>query len=89
MRRKTYKRPKHGDLRVYNIVNLPNDADFYPVTSPLHGAQLIDALANSQLLDDTVHSNVFGLEVFESGEWLEWQDEDGFEIGEADVSELE
>ena len=37
-------------------------------------------LADEQLNQDWIVSNVFGLEVFEDGEWCEWHDEDGCDI---------
>lgn len=73
-------RPKEGDLRVYNIKNPPNDPVCYPVRDSGHAKRLIEALADSQLLDQTIESNVFGLEVFEDGEWCDWLSEDGEDI---------
>jgi hypothetical protein len=69
-----------GDLRVWNIINVPNEPVRYPVKDVGHGARLIEALADSQLLDKTIESNVFGLEIYEDGEWLEWESEDGDDI---------
>jgi hypothetical protein len=80
--RKINKMPREGDLRVWNIINPPDRPIVYPVTDPKHGAQLIEALANSQLLDKSIDSNAFGLEIFENGEWLEWESEDGEDITE-------
>jgi hypothetical protein len=74
------KIPKSGELRVYNIINVPNEATFYPVKDIKHATTLINSLADSQLLDTSIESNVFGLEVFEDGEWLEWESEDGQDI---------
>jgi hypothetical protein len=73
---------KKGNLRVYNIINVPNIPEHYPVEHIHHAKELIDALAKSQLLDETIISNVFGLEVFEDGEWIDWQDEDGRDLDE-------
>ena len=66
--------------RVWNFVNLLSKPDHYPVNSPEHGAELINALANSQLLDESITDNAFGLEVFEDGEWTEWMDEGGNDV---------
>lgn len=73
---------KQGDLRIYNIINLPNMPEYYPVKDIHHAKELIDALAKSQLLDETIISNVFGLEVFEDGDWTDWYDEDGRDLDE-------
>jgi len=70
----------NAKYRVWNFVNPPCDPDYYPVNSPKHGAGLINALANSQLLDESITDNAFGLEVFEGGEWTEWMDDDGNDI---------
>jgi hypothetical protein len=82
LRRRSFNLPKPGDLRVWNIINVPGEPVYYAVENPKHGAELINALARSQLLDKTIESNVFGLEIFEDGEWLEWESEDGENIQE-------
>jgi len=71
-----------GDLRVWNIINPPNRPTTYPVNDPKHAITLIDALAQSQLLDGNIESNAFGLEVFDGAEWLEWESEEGEDIDE-------
>jgi len=68
--------PQKGDLRVFNIVNVPGEGVFYPVKSVIHGVFLIECLAESQILQPEVTSNAFGLEVFTGEEWESW-DEDG------------
>lgn len=78
---------KPGSFRVWNIKNVPGDPDYYPVKDPSHGKRLIDALAESQLLDSNIVSNVFGLEIMEpDGEWCEWEDEDGYNISDEDAA---
>ena len=74
---------KEGDLRVWNIVNPPNNPLLYSVSSPKEGKQLIDNLADEQLKDDSITSNAFGLKVFEDGEWCEWYNHYGDDISEA------
>jgi hypothetical protein len=74
--------PQEGDLRVWNVVNPPNEGERYPVKSPQHAHVLISALADSQLLQEDVVSNAFGLEVFHDGEWEEWYSGDGEDIGD-------
>ena len=63
-------------LRVYNIINPPNQGERYPVRNPKHGFFLIEAMAYSQLLDDSIDSNVFGLEIWEDNEWTDWYNEE-------------
>ena len=44
--------------------------------------RLIDAMADSQLLIREIECNVFGLEVYQGGEWEEWENEYGDQISE-------
>jgi len=72
-------------LRVWVATNLgTGQFDYFPVKDPAHAVRLIDALAESQLLNSRIESNAFGLEEWVgslfSGEWLEWEDEDGDDI---------
>lgn len=65
-------------LRVWNIINPPSSPTYYPVESPEHAGRLIDALADSQLLESDIEANVFGLvQLVESGEWEDWYSEEG------------
>jgi hypothetical protein len=79
--------PKLGDLRVWNIINVPNEPAYYPVKNPAHAQRLIDALADSQLLQPEITSNVFGLEVFAQDGWEEWYDPEGLDVREAHVDD--
>lgn len=72
--------PRGGALRVFNIINPPNRGSFYPVSSPQHAYNLIERMAKAQLEMNSIHSNVFGLEVFEDGEWSDWYSEDGDDL---------
>jgi len=76
-----------GNLRVYAMDHIPcDDPTYYPVKSSAHAKRLIDALAESQLLDPNITDNCFGLEVMDkSGEWNEWDDEEGNDISAEDV----
>lgn len=71
-------------LQVYVIVNPPRQGDRYPVKDPKHAYELIEAIAQSHLLDDRITMNVFGLEEWneEEQEWLEWYSEDGETLDE-------
>ncbi len=81
-------RPKPGDLRVWNIINPPREPETYPVMDVAHAMRLIDALADSQLLQPQIVSNAFGLEVYQQGEWEEWEDDEGEGINEVKRSEI-
>ena len=73
-----------GDLRVWNIINVPNTPDRYKVSTPKEGYDLITDMANEQLQMSSITSNAFGLEVFEECEWCEWYDENGDDIDRAE-----
>lgn len=73
--------PESERLRVWVVAN-SNAVQTYPVKSVEHAAQLINALADSQLLDPAITDNIFGLEEFKDGLWEEWEDGDGVDIDE-------
>ena len=78
---------KVGSLRVWNMIQLPNEPIYYPVKSPKHGKTLINALADSQLLDTNITDNAFGMEILEKdGEWCDWEDNDGNNITDDECS---
>jgi len=80
-----------GSLRIYNIINPPNEPTYYPAKNIQHAHTLINSLAISQLLDSNIDSNVFGLEIMDKdGEWMEWESEDGYTIQDIkDIKEME
>ena len=60
-----------------------SDPTYYPVKNSKHAKTLIEALADSQLLDPNITDNAFGLEKLGAdGEWEEWADENGNNIDE-------
>lgn len=79
-------KPKEGDLRVWHIPQIPDSHPFYvPVKTIEEAKLLLDALGDydwylwkhNHRVD---YSNASGLEVFEDGDWMEWEDEDGNDI---------
>ena len=72
--------PAEGTLRVWNIINPPNPPQLYDVEHVEQAAGLINSLAEKQLRMDWIGCNVFGLEIFEDGEWCEWYSGDGDSI---------
>jgi hypothetical protein len=60
---------------VWNIINPPRPAYYFPVNSVEEGAEMISHLIEAQLVTDAIQANVFGLMHQEDGEWTEWYDE--------------
>lgn len=67
--------------RVWNAVNIGfGRMDCYEIASPTEARKLIDRLTQEQLHNLDIHSNAFGLEEYENGEWREWYDQEGEDI---------
>lgn len=77
----TDQQPKEGDLRVWAMRNF-RKPEHYAIATPKGALELIDQMAAIDLKSTTITCNAFGLEVFEDGEWCEWQDAEGREISE-------
>lgn len=78
---------QEGDLRVWWIPQMPMEPLLIKVTNPDEGAKLLDILADYDLFlhDRRIRkdcSNAGGLEVYEDGEWVEWLDEAGYDVGD-------
>lgn len=73
---------KPGNLMLWRIINPPNEGDRYPVRDLKHAAALYDSLTASDLLDDAISSNAYGLEIYDDNEWLEFETDDGDCIAE-------
>lgn len=67
-------------LRIYHTKN--GETITHYVNDVYHAKTLINALAQSDLLDNSVIYNCFGLEEWneDEQEWEEWYDEDGCDI---------
>lgn len=74
-----YKSMANIKYKVWNAINPPAIMDYYIVDTPEEAAEMIVEMSNDQLDDDNIHSNAFGLEVYDSlhGVWEEWDNEDG------------
>lgn len=75
-----------GDLKVWWIPQVPMTAFEVPVSSVSEAAKIMNVLADYDLFqfDNNVkpdYSNTGGLQVFEDGEWIDWEDP---ETGETD-----
>lgn len=80
---------QEGDLQVWWIPQVPMKPFTVSVQSTAEAALLLETLADYDIFqyENNVkpdYSNAGGLNVFESGEWVEWHDED---TGE-DIDEL-
>mgnify|MGYP004705525165 CR=1 FL=1 len=61
-------------IRVWCVVNIPNDMRIYNGFSSIEEAKkFVDILANEQLSSDKVISNVFGIDVLVDGEWEDYE----------------
>jgi hypothetical protein len=64
------------DIRVWCVVNPPNDIRHYYGFYRIDEAKnFVEILANEQLTSDKIISNIFGIEVLEDGEWSEVDDD--------------
>lgn len=78
-----------GDLRVWWIPQVPMKAFYVKVGSAKEGKFLMEALAQYDLFQfenkiKPDYSNAGGVQIFENGEWTEWENEDGESIDEVD-----
>lgn len=69
-----------GKLRVWWIPQIPGMAFYVFVSSPDEAKKLLSVLADYDLFQyenriKPDYCNTGGLQVFEDGEWLEWEDE--------------
>jgi hypothetical protein len=76
-----------GALRVWWVPQIPMKPFHVPVATPADAGKLLDILADydafqfeNRIKPD--YCNAGGLEVFENGEWCEWESEDGEDIRE-------
>lgn len=77
--------PEEGSLRVYWIPQVPMDPFHWNVDTVEEAARTIHMLAEYDifLFNTKVRSdfaNAGGLEIFEGGEWVEWESADGDDI---------
>jgi hypothetical protein len=82
------KTATEGDLRVWHIPQIPGKPFHVAVRTVDEATFVLRTLADydrfqfeNRIKPD--YANAHGLEVFEGGEWCEWCDEQGDDIGEA------
>lgn len=76
------KQPVEGDLQVWWVPQVPMPSFTVPVKGIEQAMFLLDTLANYDIFqfDNNVkgdYCNAGGLNIWESGEWCEWENEDG------------
>lgn len=78
-----------GQLRVWHIPNPPQAPFHKIVTSVEEAKNVINLLSDYDnfLGDDHVYANASGLEVFESGDWVEWHDDDDRDLSDILLAE--
>jgi hypothetical protein len=69
-----------GQLRVWWVRNIPGEAKFYPVATVEEAKATVKRLTLQDLADPTVHSNTYGVEEYEDGDWHEYYDSEGRNI---------
>ena len=74
--RESRKDSHEGDLRVWWVRNFPNEATHYGVTDLVEAVHLYGRLVWHDLQRDDIECNAGGLEVFRSGEWEDWAEEE-------------
>jgi len=79
------REPKEADLRIWHEPQVPMKAFYASVDSLVEARKLLIILADYDLfqLEHNIkpdYCNMNGLEVFENGEWIEWEDANGDDI---------
>jgi len=80
----------HYDLRVWWIPQLPMEPFLVGVSDLKEAKKILDALARYDAFqyDHKVkgdYANAGGLEMFQDGEWIEWESADGDSIDEIEL----
>jgi len=89
IKEKNFSDPMEGDLRIWWVPQFPCDQFYWPISNALEGKHVLDMLAMYDIFQfehkiKPDYSNTGGLEVFEDGEWCDWQNEDGDSIYDVD-----
>lgn len=85
-------KPAEGSLRVWHIPQVPGKPFYVPIdrAQPLpitRAMEILKILAQYDLFQyenkiKPDYANAQGLEVYEDGEWMEWNNEDGGDIAD-------
>ena len=84
-------KPKKDDMRIWWIPQIPGLEFHVSVSTPSEAKKIINVLADYDIFQfenkiKPDYCNAGGLEVFQSGQWLEWYDDktgngiDSFEV---------
>lgn len=76
--------PQEGDLRVYWVPQIPCQSFYIPVESLREAHLLLETLTSYDAFQyanniKPDYCNAGGLEVYENGEWVEWEEEENGE----------
>lgn len=93
--------PKHGDLRVWHVPQMPMQSFKVHVATLIEAKLLLDTLAlyDQFQLDNNIkpdYCNASGLSVFDEaddhdgpdGSWVDWYTDDGDEIGDFSLEQI-
>lgn len=77
----------NGDMKVWWIPQMPGKAFEVPVASVDEAKKILTVLADYDLFqfENRIkgdYCNVGGLVVFEGGDWIDWESDEGFSIDE-------
>lgn len=80
-----------GDLRVWHIPQIPGKPFHVTVASVEQAKLVLSVLANYDIFQfknriKPDYSNASGLDVFQDGDWWEWEDKDGNTINETEAT---
>ena len=83
---------KNFKLRVWHIPQIPGKAFRIEVGTIKEAKKILNLLADYDAFEfkhkiKPDYSNTQGLEVFENNEWIDWEDEDGNNIDDAEAKE--
>lgn len=83
---------KEVDLKIYWIPQVPMKAFERPVSSPQEAKKILELLADYDIFqfENKVkpdYSNSGGLQVFDGEDWVDWEDENGDNIDDAEFED--
>jgi hypothetical protein len=73
---------KKDKFRAWAIRNPPRSPEYFAVPGPRAALWFLLGMAEADLKNDWVSANAFGLEVLSNGQWAEWEDDQGQDIGD-------
>lgn len=79
------QKPQDGSMRVWHIPQVPGKPFYVEVATPIDAKRIIKILAEYDLFQyenkiKPDYASASGLEIYEGGEWIEWENDDGESI---------